>query len=144
MKQTTTRILTLLTICAVCCAALLSCTFGDPVKKPWDDATYTQDTALGEGEITFYFTVNVEEHHVTFTVSTNETNLRRALQALSLIAGDESEYGLYVKTVNGITADYDTDGAWWALYEGDEMSMVGVDGVTVSPDGRYSFTYTKG
>ena len=37
------------------------------------------------------------------------------LLSLDLIAGDEGEYGLYVKTVNGITADYETDGMYFDL-----------------------------
>ena len=48
-----------------------------------------------------------------------------ALLALDLIAGEDSQYGLYVKTVNGITADYDTDGSYWAFYIDGEYAQTG-------------------
>ena len=56
-----------------------------------------------------------------------------------MIDGDESEYGLYVKTVNGITADYDTDGVYWAFYINDEYAPTGVDSTTITEGERYSF-----
>ena len=39
-----------------------------------------------------------------FALSTDAENLRGALEERQLIAGDESEYGLFVKTVDGETA----------------------------------------
>ena len=58
-----------------------------------------------------------------------------ALTELGLIEGEDSEYGLYVKTVNGITADYDTDGHYWAFYVDGEYAQTGVD-ATRSPPGQ--------
>ena len=65
---------------------------------------------VGEGETQFMFTVvDKDGNETNFEVHTNQATVGAALLELNLIAGDESEYGLYVKTVNGITADYDAD-----------------------------------
>ncbi len=79
-----------------------------------------------------------------FTISTAAETLRGALEQENLVQGDEGPYGLYIKTVNGETADYNTNGAYWAIYEGDQASMSGVDGIQISDGGHYKLVYTKG
>jgi len=69
--------------------------------------------------------------------------LGAALSELGLIDGEEGEYGLYVKTVNGKTADYDTDGMYWALYINDEYAQSGVDTVEIKEGDSYSFKMEK-
>ena len=58
-------------------------------------------------------------------------------------AGDEGEYGLYVKTVNGITADYDKDGAYWAFYVNGEYASSGVDSTPIAEGESYCFRVEK-
>lgn len=71
---------------------------------------------LGEGDTVFDFTVvDKEGTESRFEIHTDETTVGDALTKVGLIEGEESEYGLYVKTVNGITADYDKDGVYWAF-----------------------------
>ena len=62
-----------------------------------------------------------------------------ALTELGLIDGEDSEYGLYVKTVDGITVDYDTDGKYWAFYVDGEYAQSGVDSTEVTAGSEYSF-----
>ena len=77
----------------------------------------TGTTVLGEGSTSFAFTVVDKDGNETpFEIHTDQETVGDALTELELIAGDESEYGLYVKTVNGITPDYDADGVSWAFY----------------------------
>ena len=66
-------------------------------------------------------------------------NLKSALVENGLIAGDDSEYGLYVKTVNGITLDYDKDGKYWAFYENGNYATSGVDQTEIVNGTVYSF-----
>ena len=66
-----------------------------------------------------------------------------ALLELNLIAGDESEYGLYVKQVNGITADYDVDQTYWAFYVNDAYATAGVDTTAVEAGAKYAFKVEK-
>ena len=61
----------------------------------------------------------------------------------ALIDGDESEYGLYVKKVNGITADYEKDKSYWAFYKDGEYMQTGVDSTEIADGEHYELVYTK-
>lgn len=66
-----------------------------------------------------------------FTINTNEDYLGAALLQEGLIEGSESEWGLYVTTVNGMKAE-DSKHQYWALYIGDEYASTGVDSTPVN------------
>ena len=104
----------------------------------WDTAEYTEDTELGEGASTITVEVTAGDRTVAFTVHTDAENLRAALEPLGLIAGEESEFGLFIKSVNGISADYDADGFYWALYVDGEYASTGVDTTPVTGGGSYA------
>lgn len=57
------------------------------------------------------------------------------------LTGYESEYGFFIEGVNGLTAIYETDGAYWALYVNGEYGMYGVDSQPVVDGDTYSFVY---
>jgi hypothetical protein len=77
------------------------------------------------------------------SVSTDSSkNLRQALEGAGLISGDEGAYGLYVKVVDGITADYDVDGSWWSLTK-DGVLCSGVDSTEIADGDHFEFTYSK-
>ncbi len=95
---------------------------------------------LGEGETEFFFTVIDEKGYKTnFTIHTDEKIVGDALQKVGLISGEAGEFGLYVKTVNGITADFDKDGSYWSFYIDNGYAMTGVDKTEIVPGARYSF-----
>ena len=95
---------------------------------------------LGEGSTVFSFTVTDQDGNETpFEIHTDKETVGEALLELGMIEGDESEYGLYVKTVNGITADYDADGVYWAFYINDEYAPTGVDSTIITEGDRYAF-----
>lgn len=61
---------------------------------------------VGEGATAFTFEVVEADGNTTvFTVNTDKKTVGEALLDNALVEGEDSEYGLYVKTVNGITAD---------------------------------------
>ncbi len=78
-----------------------------------------------------------------FIVKTDKKTVGEALLDEGLIAGEESEYGLYVKQVNGITADYDVDQTYWAFYINGEYAATGVDSTNVEAGSTYSFKVEK-
>lgn len=83
---------------------------------------------IGEGAKSFTMeVVDKDGGKVTFTVKTDADTVGKALLDQGVIAGEDSSYGLYVKTVNGITLDYDTDGMYWAFYINGEYAQTGVD-----------------
>ena len=77
------------------------------------------------------------------TVNTDSSkNLRQALEGAGLISGDEGAYGLYVKVVDGVTADYDVDGSYWSLTKDGQLCS-GVDSTKIADGDHFEFTYTK-
>ena len=76
---------------------------------------------------------------MTVTVNTDATTVGQALVDLGLIDGKDGEYGLYVKTVNGETLDWDTDGKYWSFYIDGQYAMTGVDSTDVVAGGVYAF-----
>lgn len=100
----------------------------------------TEATVLGEGDTVFYVSVTDKEGTETdFEIHTDKETVGEALLDLELIDGEEGEYGLYVKTVNGITADYDKDGVYWAFYINGEYASTGVDATPITEGEQYSF-----
>ena len=110
----------------------------------WTNAKYTEDSEIGEGAVTLKVKVVVDNKEITLTVHTDKENLGAALLEYELVSGDESEYGLYIKSVNGIEADYDKDQAWWAISKDGEMLMTGADSTPIADGENYELTYTKG
>jgi hypothetical protein len=98
---------------------------------------------FGEGSKTVVVEVKVGEQAITFTVKTDKDTVGAALLEHNLIAGDEGQFGLYIKTVNGITADYDVDRSYWAFYINGEYAMTGVDGAKITEGEIYKLEYTK-
>lgn len=108
------------------------------------EGTKADGPVLGEGNTQFTFTVvDAEANETEFEIHTDKKTVGEALSELDLIAGDEGDYGLYVKTVNGITVDFDKDGAYWAFYIGDEYAATGVDSTEIEEGQEYSFKVEK-
>ena len=72
-----------------------------------------------------------------------EKTVGDALLELGLVEGDEGAYGLFVKSVNGIVADYDVDKTYWAFYVNGEYAMSGVDVTEIEGDAVYMFKVEK-
>ena len=109
----------------------------------WENATYLEDTELGEGAKTITVEVKADGQSVTFTVKTDKDTVGAALLEHGLIAGEEGSYGLYVKTVNGMLADYDVDQTYWAFYINGEYAMSGVDKTEIVEGATYCLERTK-
>lgn len=101
-------------------------------------------TVLGTGSIVFDFNVkDIDGNIACFEIHTDKTVVGDALSELDLIEGEEGPYGLYVKSVNGVTADYEKDGTYWAFFINGEMSSKGVDSVKIESGTTYSFEVSK-
>ena len=99
---------------------------------------------LGEGQTMFLFTITDKDGNETyFEIHTDKETVGEALLDLELIDGEEGEFGLYVKNVNGITADYDVDQTYWAFYIDGEYAMSGVDTTTIEEGKTYAFKVEK-
>ena len=90
------------------------------------------------------FTVTDKEGNSTeFIVCTDKTIVGEALLEAGLIEGEEGQFGLYVKKVNGIVADYDIDKTYWAFYVDGEYGMTGVDQTEIEEGKVYEFRVSK-
>ena len=96
-----------------------------------------------KGDKTISVTISYDDTTKDVSISTSEGYLRGALEQEKLIAGDESEYGLYVKTIDGRTAD-DSKQEWWCFTKGGETLMTGVDDTPIADNEKFEITLTVG
>ena len=103
-------------------------------------AVIVDGDVLGDGQTVFDFTVvDQDGNEIACEIHTDKKTVGDALQELGLLAGEEGPYGLYVKTVNGITVDYNKDGKYWAFYVGDKYSSSSVDATSITAGESYTF-----
>ena len=112
-------------------AVLLGIYFAFAPKSSAGEKTITVDVVMLDGSET------------TTTITTGEEYLRGALEQENMIAGDESEYGLFVTTVNGVTAD-DSKEQWWCFTKGGESLATGVDSTPIADGDAFEITLTEG
>ena len=122
---------------------LVSCNEKIDAEGLWENATYRSDKEFGKGEKTVEVEVKVEEQSVTFTIHTDADTLGDALLEHELIAGEDGQYGIYVKTVNGILADYDVNKSYWGFYQNGEYLMSGVDTTAIVGGEHFEIVYSK-
>lgn len=150
MKRTKKSLSLFLCIVLTVAMALFTTGCNDNTEKETSttvavETTTSDSNVLGEGSTKFTFCVVDQDGNETqFEIHTDKETVGEALLELGLIAGEESEYGLYVKTVNGITADYDKDGVYWSFYVNDEYASAGVDSTSITEGAKYSFKVEKG
>lgn len=98
-----------------------------------------------EAKVKAQFTVTgADGESQTFDLEvTDGEKLSDALAEAGIISADEAAAG-FVTTVNGETADWDKDSAWWCLTDASgEMTAVGVADIELHDGDSYAFTYTK-
>lgn len=93
----------------------------------------------GTGKYTFDLVVTDPDGVDTaVTIKTDKDTLGPALLQLGIVDGEQSSFGLYITTVNGITLDYDKDQRFWALYENGELASSGADATPIEDGAVYS------
>ncbi len=105
-------------------------------------AAFAPQTTAGSKEIAITITHGdgtVNE----VSLSTDQEYLRGALEEQDLVAGTESDYGLYVLTVDGETAD-ESNQEWWCFTMGGEWLMTGVDTTPIADGDAYEIALCVG
>lgn len=149
MKRIKKSLSLILCIVLIVVMALFTIGCNDNENKETTEAkeavtTVKDSNVLGEGDSQFMFTVVDKEGNETeFEIHTDKKIVGEALLELDLIAGEDGDYGLYVKEVNGITADYETDGTYWAFYVNGEYATAGVDATEIVEGSSYAFKVEK-
>ncbi len=139
MKRTKSLLLAALTLALILCLAACGAQ-----EDPWKDAIYKADATVGNGGTTVTVEVAAGEKTIAITLKTDEQTLGAALLAEALVTGEEGPYGLYIKTVNGIFADYDTDGTYWALYIDGKYATSSADATPIEAGKIYRLSKDKG
>lgn len=142
MKQNMKKISALLLALMIVITAA-GCTTGKTAAGG-ETITVKNGATIGEGSKTLAVeVVDGEGKSVSFTVKTDEKTVGEALQALQVLSGEEGPYGLYIKEVNGIVADYEKDATYWGFYINGEYAVTGAD-MTDAVDGdSYIFKVEK-
>lgn len=121
------------------CLLSTGCQGKPAVTDIWANATYTEDTTLGEGATVLTVVVSAEEKEVTFTVNTDKSTVGAALSEVGLIQGEDGMYTV----VNGMTADYNVDQTYWAFYENDTYANAGMDDTAIAGGVTYKLVRSK-
>lgn len=117
---------------------LVACNKNEPIQKGVVQTANV--TKLGEGEKKFIFAViTAEDEESVFEISTDKETVGDALAEHKLIDGEKGQYGLYVKTVNSVTYDFNKDGKYWAFYINGEYATSGVDKTAITEGDTYMF-----
>lgn len=130
-KKLTARFASLIAVVLIAAMVLTAC--GGKTEEP-----------TGTGMKSFNFTVvDPDGNTESFTIESEAKTVGEALMAEGLVEGEDGPYGLYVKTVNGITLDYDTHGMYWAFYVNGEYGMSGCELTDIVEGSEYAFKAEK-
>ena len=97
----------------------------------------------GSKEITIEVVDN-EQKSTVYELKTDAEYLRRAMEEAEglTFSGDESQYGMMVMEVNGITVDYSKNKSYWGFFVNGEYCMSGIDTQPVNDGDTFQIVYT--
>ena len=87
--------------------------------------------------------VDNEDKTVTYNHKTDAFFLMQAMEEIDNlhIDGEDSTYGMFIKSVNGLQAVYELDNAYWSVYVNGEYATQGVDTQPVNDGDTYTLQY---
>lgn len=125
------------------CLSLVSCVNNTADTNLWETAVYTEDTEFGDGEKSLFVDVKAEDKVVAFVIKTDCETVGDALLEHNLVSGENGAYGMYVKSVNGIVADYNIDQSYWAFYKEGQYMQTGVDQTEFTDGDKFELVREK-
>lgn len=99
-------------------------------------------TATGEKEIAVVVT-HADQSQNTFTYQTDGEYLGEVLAENELVDGKMGQYGLFITTVDGETAD-DSKQQWWCITKGGEKLNTAADTTPIADGDQFELTLTEG
>ena len=124
----------------LCLVTLLSLCACGAAQTPAPQTTGGQDAQAMKT-----FTVTVVRKDGTskdYTYTTSEEFVGPVLEKEGLIEGNAGPYGMEITKVDGEQAIYNEDKAYWAVYEGEEYALQGIDTTPAVDGGVYKLVYT--
>ena len=110
----------------------------EAAEQPAESEPVEQPAAEAEA-VNLTITVTVGNVTETLAVATTEQTLGAALLKEGLISGSDSEYGLFVDTVNGHFAD-SAKNEYWVFTKGGEWVTTGVDSTPIADGESYEWS----
>ena len=95
---------------------------------------------VGEGATTIKVTVKGTDFEIEYTIKTDAEYLADALTENSIVEGEDSDYGLYITSVNGLASD---NSHFWSLEQNGEMLMTGASTTPISDGEAFELVYTE-
>ena len=129
MKQKTTKILIAVVALVIVVAAVAALWLRFSPKPQAGDKTITLSV------------VYQDESQEDYTIQTDAEYLKEAIEDTVELGGEESEYGFTLYTVNGVTADFNTSGDYWAIYVNGEYGQYALDAQPVADGDSFSLVY---
>lgn len=101
-------------------------------------------TVQGDKSITIEVVDN-NAASTSYELHTDAQYLRQAMEEAEGLefSGTESEYGMMVETVNGVTADWNVDQSYWSFYVNGEYCNYGIDTQPVVDGDAFQIVYSK-
>ncbi len=129
-------------IAVVLCLIISLLITGCSANKPTTDISSAPEAAaqaLGEGATQFYLTVTDKSGEKSrLSINTDRKTVGDALLDLEVIDGEQGDYGLYIKSVQGESLDFETDGRYWAFYENGKYATAGVSETEIKAGTEYA------
>lgn len=129
MKKKSTIIAAVVLVLVVAAAGLLYMKF-----KP--------GTTAGEKEVEITV-VHGDESQTTFTYDTDAEYLGEVMQDVELVEGEKGEFGLFIKTADGETAD-ESKQQWWCITKGGEQVNTSADTTPIQDGDKFELTLKEG
>jgi len=123
-------IIALIALVVAAVAILTGCRLTGPQAET-GSKTITVEVVFADG--------TTKEH----TIQTDAQYLRGALEENGLVSGKTSSMGLFITTVDGVTAD-DSQQQWWCITKGGESVMTGVDQTPIADGDHFEITLKTG
>lgn len=121
-------------ILILCIATIICISFGFYAKDAVKTSSEQKNIEIS--------VINGEDSKV-FNIITTGTSLRDAADEIKLVEGEEGQYGLYIKTVNGYTVNEEKQ-EWWCITKGGEPVFEGIDSIKVADGEKYEITLKTG
>ena len=106
--------------------------------------SFKEKPTAGEKSITIEV-VNAKEESVTYELNTDAEYLYQAMDEAEGLTyeAEDGPYGLSVLSVNGESAIYETDSAYWGFYVNGDYCNYGISEQPVNDGDAFRIVYTK-
>ncbi|NLL92839.1 MAG: DUF4430 domain-containing protein [Clostridiales bacterium] len=106
---------------------------------------FTKDDETSKGSKTVIIKVVDDNKEITvYTVYTDSEYLKEVMEEATglTFSGTEGDYGLMISEINGLIADYATNGAYWSFYINDTYCEKGIETQPAADGDIFKIEYT--